>query len=347
MVHHHADVFQGRLALLTEGLVQAPTEQRRVVLGAGHAVEDGVVGVVLLRDEDDVFDLGRGAAGDRRDQRRRHRGAVGRAVDEPVVLQHPRGHRGKGVIGRGVDDAEHAAHAEERALRHLAAGVGAVAEAAETDAGEMQAVRRDRHAVRIPGRGDVAEHLQGGGVEHADRVDAELGDVETASVRGERHARGADAAQTGGERRRLDAAAVADDALDRVDPLDEVVVPVRDEQGRSVLHQEVRGAAAHGLAAIGRSAHEEAGLHAADNFRRGRRRDVDAPDRERFRDVGFTETGDLAALEFHAFLGLFAGESEGRTGQAAAIEPRIFGRADRAVLEESDVGDLQIGRAHV
>ena len=58
--------------------------------------------MILFRDEDDVLDLLRCPAGNRWDDRGRHRFPVGRAVDDSIVFENPLRHRlqfaGGGVI---------------------------------------------------------------------------------------------------------------------------------------------------------------------------------------------------------------------------------------------------------
>ena len=187
VVDHDGDVGERGLACFLNGLVEAPAEEGGVVPGAGDAVEDGVEGVVLFGDEDDVADLlGESGLGE------------GGAVDHAVVFEGAGGHGGEGVVVGGVEDGEDAAEAEELALWDVGAATGTVAEPFEACHGEAAAIGGDGDAVGVPGGGDVAEDFQGCGVEDADSVDAAFGDVEAAAVGGEGHATGADAAEAGG-----------------------------------------------------------------------------------------------------------------------------------------------------
>ncbi len=55
VIYHHSYIRQRRLALALNGLVESPTQKARVMLCPRNAVEDCIVGMVLLRDEDDVL----------------------------------------------------------------------------------------------------------------------------------------------------------------------------------------------------------------------------------------------------------------------------------------------------
>ena len=57
VIDHHADVFQLRLPILFNGLVQSPTQQSWVVLCARNTIENRVIGMILFRDKDHMFDL--------------------------------------------------------------------------------------------------------------------------------------------------------------------------------------------------------------------------------------------------------------------------------------------------
>ena len=340
VIHHHADVVQCWLPLQPDGLVQPPSQQGGIVVGPRDPVEDGVVGVILLGDEHHVLDLGGGLARHRGNQRRGQGGPVGRAVHQAVVLQDLCCHAAKCVVRRDLQNAQHTAHAEEGALGNLAAGVRTVAKAPEANAGQLFSIRGERDPVGIPGGGNVAEHLEGGRIEDADGVDPEFRDVQPAAIRREHHARSPHAAQSCHQGRRHDPMPRGNAAARRINPLDQVIVAVRDEQLRALLGEKVGGAPTHRFVAIRRGADEQSGFHPADHPRRRRRRHIHAPHGKGFRDVGLAEPGNLAAFKFDTLLCLTARIAERRLGQATIIKLRILGGTDRAVLEQPDVRHL-------
>src|SRR2546423_1623666 len=96
-------------------------------------------------------------------------------------------------VGGYIQHRERSRHVQERALWHALAGVGAVTEAAERDAGQLAAVRGDRDPVRIPGRGNVAEDSAGLRLQYRDGVEARLSDIDPPAVGRRGHARQAEA----------------------------------------------------------------------------------------------------------------------------------------------------------
>ncbi len=307
------------------------------MLRARNAVEDRIVGVVLLRDEDDVFDLLRHLARHGGDNGRGHRVAVGATVHHAVVSQHVRGHRLEFAVGRHIENADNAAHAEEIALGDFLARVRPIPEAAEADANQLPPVRRKRDAVRVPRSRDVPEHRQRSGVQHGDGVDAQLGDVKSLAVGRHRHARRTDAAHPGHQRRGHDALFLHNLVLRQVNSLDHVVVAVRHEKCVAMRRQEVGRAATHGLAVVRGRADQQARLQTADDLWRLGIRNVHAPDGKRFGHVRLAQARNLAPLELHSVARFLAGIAVRREREAALVEAVVLGRPNGTVFEQADV----------
>ena len=294
--------------------------------------------MVFFGDENEVLDLAGDVAGPGGNHGRGHGGAVLGVVHNAVVSENVGG-RGPQFLVRGSGKyAENTAHGGELARGRGAGDVGAVAKAAKTDAGEGFAIRGNGDPVGIPRGGGMAEDTQSGRVEDGDGVDPHFSDVEAASIRGDGHAGGTDAAKLIDQRRGRQALIANDQALTQIKALDSVIVPVRDEERLAGDGKEVRRAAADDFAIVGGGSDEAARLDPAGHLRASGVRDINTPNGKGFRHVRIAQAGDFASLELDTIASFRAGVAVGRNGETAFVKFRVARLAHGGVLEKANIG---------
>ena len=121
---------------------------------------------------------------------------------------------------------------------------------------------------------------------------------------------------------------------------DRVVVAVADKDVLRGGDERVRARPADRRDALHRLADEGAGLHRCRDPRSVRIQ-ADGPNRKRLGRVGITETRNLDLSDGHALAHLAGAVGEGRVLEAG-LRPLLVGARNLAVLEHSDVGDVDL-----
>ena len=220
------------------------------MLCSGNPVEDRVVGVILLGNKNHVLDLPGFLARDGRNDRGGHGIAIRTAVHDPVVGKHIGGHRFEFSIGRHIQHADNATHAEKITLGNVLARVGTIPKTTEANANKLASVRRESHAIGIPRCGNVSEHGECFRVQHGDGVDAQFRHENPLAVRRDNHPGRTHTAHPFHQRRRNNALLGHNLLLRQINPLDDVVVPIGNKELVAVRGQKVGRTAADRLAVV-------------------------------------------------------------------------------------------------